>query len=149
CNSGTEAVMAALRAARAYSRKNKIALFSGAYHGWSDGTIVRSLLADGRMRAVPGAPGVPVSAAGDGMGLDYDSPQSLEILRAHIGELAAVLVEPIQSRRPDLQPKAFLQALRELTSRAGTILIFDEMITGFRSHPGGLQALYGIRADLA
>src|SRR6185436_989207 len=74
---------------------------------------------------------------------------SLEILRAHRDELAAVLVEPVQSRHPDLQPREFLAELRELTQQSGSVLIFDEVITGFRVHPGGAQGLFGVRADMA
>lgn len=81
--------------------------------------------------------------------LDYGNSQSLGVIKAHAHELAAVLVEPVQSRRPDLQPKAFLKELRALTQDAGIALIFDEMITGFRIHPGGAQAWFGIQADIA
>jgi len=140
--------MAALRVARTFTRRNKIALFAGAYHGWSDLTTVRAAGTNGELRTAPGSPGVPPNAVQDVVVLEYDSPRSLEYLKANLHELAAVLVEPVQSRRPDIQPKDFLQELRQLTEGAETALIFDEMITGFRSHPGGIQALYGIQADL-
>ena len=81
--------------------------------------------------------------------LNYGSPRSLEILKEQAHQLAAVLVEPVQSRRPDFQPKEFLQRVREITERSGAGLIFDEVITGFRIHPGGAQAWFGIEADLA
>ena len=81
--------------------------------------------------------------------LDYGTPESLEIIRARADELAAVLVEPVQSRRPDFQPREFLHELREITREAGALLIFDEVVTGFRAHPGGAQALFGVQADLA
>ncbi|MGH9363484.1 MAG: aspartate aminotransferase family protein, partial [Thermoanaerobaculia bacterium] len=149
CNSGTEAVMATLRAARTVTRRERIALFAGAYHGWFDGTLARSLSSELGGRPVPVAPGVSAAAVGDVLVLPYDRPESLEILRAQAGELAAVLVEPVQSRRPDVQPVDFLRELRALTEQAGTVLIFDEMVTGFRVHPGGVQARFGIRADLA
>ena len=148
CNSGTEAVMGALRAARTITRRRRIAMFAGSYHGWSDGTLARSVQGNGQTRSIPVAPGVDPKAVEDTLVLDYGSPQSLETLEAHANELAAILVEPVQSRRPDLQPREFLHALRELTSRSGTALIFDEMITGFRVHPGGAQAWFGVRADL-
>ena len=80
--------------------------------------------------------------------LDYGDPKSIDILQAHAHELAAVLVEPVQSRRPDLQPKEFLQQLRQLTAAAGIALIFDEVLVGFRIHPGGAQAWFGIEADI-
>jgi natural product biosynthesis luciferase-like monooxygenase protein/amino acid adenylation domain-containing protein len=146
CNSGTEAVMGALRAARTTTRRRRFAMFSGSYHGWSDGTLVRTLNGG---RSVPVAPGVDPKTVEDVLVLDYGAPESLEIIKAHAHELAAVLVEPVQSRRPELQPREFLHALRELTAESGTALIFDEMITGFRIHPGGAQAWFGVQADLA
>jgi glutamate-1-semialdehyde aminotransferase len=81
--------------------------------------------------------------------LEYGTPESMRLIRERAGELAAVLVEPVQSRRPDFQPRAFLRELREVTEQSGTALIFDEVVTGFRAHPGGVQALFGIRADMA
>ena len=81
--------------------------------------------------------------------LDYASSRSIDILGKHSHQLAAVLVEPVQSRRPELQPKQFLHELRKLTAASGTALIFDEMVTGFRSNPGGAQALFAVKADLA
>jgi iturin family lipopeptide synthetase A len=148
CNSGTEAVMGALRIARTVTRRTKIACFAGSYHGWADGTLARPLMVDGQIQSVPVAPGIPPHAVEDMLVLDYDSPRSLEILREHAHELAAVLVEPVQSRRPELQPRAFLHALRELTAQAGIPLIFDEMVNGFRIHAGGAQAYFGIQADI-
>ncbi|MCA1634307.1 MAG: amino acid adenylation domain-containing protein [Acidobacteria bacterium] len=147
-NSGTEAVMAAIRIARTVTRRNKIAVFAGSYHGWSDLTLARKVGGAQSTRAVPLAPGIPDKTIEEVIVLDYGSPAALEILRAQGDELAAVLVEPVQSRRPDLQPKEFLQNLRALTRQAGTALIFDEMITGFRVHPGGCQAWFDVKADL-
>ncbi|WP_177313503.1 aminotransferase class III-fold pyridoxal phosphate-dependent enzyme, partial [Burkholderia ubonensis] len=80
---------------------------------------------------------------------DYGSDAALETIRGMASTIAAVLVEPVQSRNPSLQPVAFLKELRRITEEAGAALIFDEMITGFRVHPGGSQAMFGIRADLA
>jgi amino acid adenylation domain-containing protein/non-ribosomal peptide synthase protein (TIGR01720 family) len=149
CNSGTEAVMAALRLARTVTGRAKIAFFAGSYHGSFDGTLARGLPANGDWRSIPMAPGVPPGMVQDVLVLPYANPESLEILKAHAHELAAVLVEPVQSRRPDLQPHAFLQELRQLTEEAGAALIFDEVITGFRIHLGGAQAWFGIQADIA
>ena len=149
CNSGTEAVMTALRIARTATGRNKIALFSGSYHGHFDGTLGMVSKGDRDSKTIPIAPGISPNMVEDVLVLDYDHPKSLEIIQAHASELAAVLVEPVQSRRPDLQPKAFLQRLRQLTKEKGIALIFDEMITGFRIHPGGAQAWFGIEADLA
>ena len=146
-NSGTEAVMTALRLARAATGRSKIALFEGAYHGHSDGTLAQR--GHDQLSSEPVAPGIPANVARDVLVLEYGTPQSLEILRHHAQELAAVLVEPVQSRRPDFQPVSFLRELRALTEAAGTALIFDEMITGFRAHPAGCQGQFGIDADIA
>ncbi len=149
CNSGTEAVMTALRLARTVSGRTKIAMFTGSYHGSFDGTLARAERgADGKLRAVPLAPGVPPSMIEDVMILAYGAPESLEEIRAHAGELAAVLVEPLQSRRPDNRPSEFLQEVRRITEQSGTVLIFDEVVSGFRLHPGGAQVLFNIQADL-
>ena len=148
-NSGTEAVMTALRLARTVTGRSKIAVFSGAFHGTFDGVLVRAgKTPDGKIRAVPLAPGIPEHMIEDVLMLPYNNPESLDILKEHMHELAAVLVEPLQSRRPDLQPKGFLQEIRRMTEEAGTALIFDEVVVGFRMHPGGVQALFDIRADL-
>jgi acyl transferase domain-containing protein/SAM-dependent methyltransferase len=146
CNSGTEAVMTALRLARTTTSRNKIALFTNSYHGHFDGVLARA--ASGETTAVPTTVGISPLAIADVLVLDYGNPQSLEILQTHASELAAVLVEPVQSRHPNLQPQQFLQQLRQLTQAAGIALIFDEVITGFRIHPGGFQAYSGIDADI-
>ncbi|MEH2065250.1 MAG: amino acid adenylation domain-containing protein [Nostoc sp.] len=149
CNDGTEAVMGAIRLARATTRRSKIALFAGSYHGIYDGILVRGVTtSEGKRRSIPRAIGIPSDIADDVIVLDYGQPESLEILKTHAHELAAVLVEPIQSSRPDLQPQEFLLELRQLTQVTGTVLIFDEVITGFRMHPGGIQGLWNIQADL-
>ncbi|PYP87326.1 MAG: hypothetical protein DMF61_09930 [Blastocatellia bacterium AA13] len=150
CNSGTEAVMIAIRLARTVTGRSKVALFSGAYHGFFDEVLVRAgTTPDGRPRTIPVAPGVPPSVADNITVLEYGTPESLDFIRRNASELAAVLVEPVQSRRPDFQPLDFLRELRSITDASRIALIFDEMITGFRSHPGGVQALFGIKADLA
>ena len=146
CNSGTEAVMTALRLARTATGRNKIALFTGSYHGHFDGVLARSV--NDETTAVPMTIGVSPDAIASVLVLDYGNPQSLEILQTHADELAAVLVEPVQSRHPNLQPQQFLQQLRRLTQTCGIALIFDEVITGFRIHPGGFQAYSGIEADM-
>lgn len=149
CNSGTEAVMTALRLARAKTGRTKVAMFAGSYHGHSDGTLARAHFSDGEPRSMPLAPGIPPHVVEDILVLDYDSPQSLDVLHRRGHELAAVLVEPVQSRRPDLQPAEFLRQLRQLTAATETVLIFDEMVTGFRVHPGGAQGWFGVEADIA
>jgi amino acid adenylation domain-containing protein len=149
CNSGTEAVMTALRLARTVTGRDRIVLFEGSYHGHFDGVLAAAERSIDRIRSRPVAGGISPTAVRDVLPLAYGDDQSLEIIRAEGHRLAAVLVEPVQSRRPDLQPRAFLHELREITRRTGTALIFDEMITGFRIEPGGAQAHFGVRADLA
>ena len=148
-NSGTEACMTAIRLARARTGRTRIAMFAGSYHGHSDGTLAQTQEVDGELRSFPVAPGIPPGVAADVLVLDYGTDHALEVIRRHRGELAAVFVEPIQSRRPDLQPRAFLHELRRITAESGIALVFDEMITGFRLHLGGAQAWFGVRADLA
>ncbi|MFY2561290.1 amino acid adenylation domain-containing protein [Corallococcus terminator] len=148
CNSGTEAVMTALRLARAATGRSKVVMFTGSYHGHSDGTLVVGRMVDGKPQSLPMAAGVTQQVADDVIVLPYGEERSLDIIRERLGELAVVVVEPVQSRRPNLQPRAFLQALREMTREAGVPLMFDEIITGFRLHSGGAQAWLGIEADL-
>ncbi|MBN3876117.1 aminotransferase class III-fold pyridoxal phosphate-dependent enzyme [Nostoc sp.] len=146
CNTGSEAVLGAMRMARTITGRNLIAIFSGAYHGILDEVIVRGTK---KLRSIPAAPGIPPEMVENILVVDYDSPESLEILRSRADELAAVMVESVQSRRPEYQPKEFLQQLRDFTEDAGIALIFDEIVTGFRIHPGGAQAHFGIKADIA
>ncbi|HEY4382947.1 MAG TPA: aminotransferase class III-fold pyridoxal phosphate-dependent enzyme, partial [Ktedonobacteraceae bacterium] len=149
CNSGTEAVMTALRLARTGTGRKKIAIFAGSYHGTFDGVLAEGHNLGKEIAVEPMAPGTPAGMIADVLVLDYASPQALEQIQAHAHELAAVLVEPVQSRRPELQPQAFLQQIRRLCDQGGIALIFDEVITGFRIHPGGAQAWFGVKADLA
>lgn len=146
CNSGTEAVMTALRLARHATGRQRVAMFQGSYHGHFDGVLAQ-LGADGA--AVPMAGGTPQGMADDIVLLDYgDEEGALETL-ARLGDsIAAVLVEPVQGRRPDRQPRQFLQRLRELTHSTGAALIFDEVLLGFRVALGGAQAWAGVQADL-
>ena len=148
-NSGTEAVMIAMRLARAATGRSKIVIFDGAYNGHSDGTLVKTSIINGEFVSEPLAPGVPDSIAKDVLVLEYGTQKSLDVIREHAHELAAVMVEPVQSRRLDLQPFEFLKNLRALTKEKDVALIFDEMVSGFRAHPAGVQGLLGIKADLA
>ncbi|HYR09243.1 MAG TPA: aminotransferase class III-fold pyridoxal phosphate-dependent enzyme, partial [Longimicrobium sp.] len=148
CNSGTEAVMGAIRAARAFTGRTKVALFAGSYHGWADVVMGRLFTSGDRREVRPSAPGIPELPLGDVLMLDFDEPASLELLARHLHDLALVMVEPVQSRRPDLQPFAFLRELRRMTREAGVLLMFDELITGFRMGPGGAQEFFGVDADL-
>ncbi|MDM0038345.1 amino acid adenylation domain-containing protein [Variovorax sp. J22G21] len=146
CNTGSESVMAAIRIARTVTGRNTVVLFTGSYHGTFDEVLVR---AGRNAKGMSAAPGVMQGMFGDVRVLDYGSPEALEFIRANADDLAAVLCEPVQSRRPDFQPREFLREVRAITEKSQTCLIFDEVITGFRSHLGGAQAVYGIRADLA
>jgi glutamate-1-semialdehyde 2,1-aminomutase len=148
-NTGTEAVMTALRLARAATGRSKIVMFAGSYHGHFDGTLVQAQTTEGELGSIPSTLGVPFNIAKDVLVLEYGSAQSLEIINHHSHELAAVIVEPIQDQQPNIQPEEFLKQLRELTQEAEIALIFDEMLTGFRIHIGGAQAWFGIQADIA
>jgi glutamate-1-semialdehyde aminotransferase len=121
-------------------------IFSGSYHGIFDEVLVRGTK---KLRAVPAAPGILRNVAENVLVLDYGTPETLAIIRERANDIAAVLVEPVQSRRPDFQPVEFLKELREITRASGSLLIFDEVVTGFRAHPRGAQELLGIDADIA
>jgi tyrocidine synthetase-3 len=147
-NTGTEAIMTAIRLARSATGRTRIAIFSRSYHGHSDSTLAVSITKKGKIQSEPVSPGIPFGITDEVLVLDYLEPGSLEILRQHSGELAAILVEPVQSRFPAVDPRDFLHELRQITRDSGTVLIFDEMITGFRLHPGGAQAYFGVEADI-
>ncbi len=146
CNTGSEAVMGCMRVARTHTGRSKIALFAGSYHGIFDEVIVRGTK---KLKSIPAAPGIMPESAQNVVVLDYGTPEALAWIRENANDLAAVLVEPIQSRRPDFRPKEFLQEVRAITEKSGTVLIFDEVICGFRMGPGGAQEYYGIKADIA
>ncbi len=149
CNTGSEAVMAAMRVARAVTGRDQVVLFSGAYHGQFDEVLVKGTRRAGEPATTPAASGIPSGSVGNVTVLEYATAESAAWIRANADNLAAVIVEPVQSRRPGLQPRAFLEELRAITERSGTALVFDEVVTGFRTHPGGMQAVFNIRADMA
>lgn len=144
CNTGSEAVMFALRLARTVTKRDKIVCFAGSYHGVSDGVLAEA----DDYGTFPSSPGITQGMVEDVIVLTYGSSDSLDRIRELGDQLAGVLVEPVQSRRPGFQPKVFLQELRKITSEIEAALIFDEMITGFRIHPGGAQHHFGIKADI-
>ncbi len=144
CNTGSEAVMAAMRIARTVTNRKKIVRFAGSYHGIYDGVLAEA----DDYGTFPLASGIMEGAVEDIIVLGYGSPDSLDKIKELGSELAAVLVEPVQSRRPGIQPKEFLVELRKITEEIGATLIFDEMITGFRIHPGGAQKHFGVQADI-
>lgn len=146
CNTGSEAVLGAMRVARTVTGRSLIVAFSGSYHGIVDEVLVRGTK---KLKSFPAAPGIMPESVQNMLILDYGTDESLQIIRERAHELAAVLVEPVQSRRPEFVPIEFLKQVRAVTETSGTVLIFDEVITGFRAHPGGTQALFDIKADLA
>ncbi|MDY0007567.1 MAG: amino acid adenylation domain-containing protein, partial [Spongiibacteraceae bacterium] len=149
CNTGSEAVLAAMRLARTVTGNDLIVVFSGDYHGIFDEVLVRVQDIGGQRQNRPIAPGIPQSASQNILVLDYGDPRSVDIIRERADEIAAVLIEPIQSRRPELTPKAFLHQVRAVTREADIPMIFDEIITGFRLHPRGAQAWYDVEVDIA
>lgn len=146
CNTGSEAVLGALRIARTVTGRETLVVFNGSYHGIIDEVIVRGTR---KLKSVPAAPGILRNTAEHVLVLDYGTPEAMQVIRERAHEIAAVLVEPVQSRRPDFRPVEFLRELRQVTAEAGAALIFDEVITGFRAHPGGTQAMFGVKADIA
>jgi len=147
-NSGTEANSGAIRLARTVTGRNKIVIFDGSYHGHADSVLGRPVLTPGGRETVPVSAGIPQSAVSELIVLDYDLA-SLPVIEAMAEELAAVVLEPVQSRYPSRRPVEFVQALRQLTAQHGVVLMFDEMLTGLRPHPRGAQNLYGVVPDLA
>jgi len=148
-SSGTEAAMSAVRVARAATQRDKIVKFAGCYHGHADWFLVQA--GSGAMTlGVPNSPGVPASAAADTLIASYNDVESVETLAAgYRGQIAAIIVEPIAGNMGLVPPRAgFLQGLRTLCDREGILLIFDEVISGFRAAAGGAQQLFGIRPDL-
>lgn len=148
-NSGTEAVMSAIRAARGYTGRDKIVKFEGCYHGHSDALLIKA--GSGVMTAgVPDSAGVPKGATQDTLSAVYNDLESVEkLFRRFPEEIAAVIVEPVAANMGVVLPKeGFLGGLRKLCTQYGAVLIFDEVITGFRLAFGGAQERFGIEADL-
>lgn len=148
-NSGTEAVMSAIRAARGYTGKNKIIKFAGCYHGHSDALLVKA--GSGVMTAgVPDSAGVPAGCTQDTLTAVYNDLESVKALFEEFsGEIAAVIVEPVAANMGVVLPApGFLKGLRDICTKEGSVLIFDEVITGFRLAFGGAQEYFGVQADL-
>ena len=148
-NSGTEAVMSAIRLARGYTGKNRIIKFRGCYHGHSDAMLVKAG-SGGITTGVPDSIGVPAAVVTDTMIADYNSIESVKnMFEAAGNEIATVIVEPVAANMGVVPPApGFLQFLRDITSEYGALLIFDEVITGFRIAPGGASERYGVIPDL-
>lgn len=148
-NSGTEAVMSAIRAARGFTGRDKIIKFTGCYHGHSDGLLVKA--GSGAMTSgIPDSAGVPVGCTKDTLTANYNDLASVETLFAQFPEeIACVIVEPVAANMGVVLPEnGFLEGLRYLCTRYGALLIFDEVITGFRLGFGGAQEYFGVRPDL-
>jgi glutamate-1-semialdehyde aminotransferase/3-oxoacyl-(acyl-carrier-protein) synthase/acyl carrier protein len=148
-NTGTEAVMTALRIARVSTGRDDVVMFSTAYHGHADSVLAAASYENGELGTRPSTAGIPAAAVKNIKVLEFGSDEALEYIDKHGPRLAAVLTEPVALRNPGVQNPEFLRRVREITQRHGTKLIFDEMVTGFRCHPAGVQGLYGIEADLA
>lgn len=148
-SSGTEAAMSAIRLARGYTGRDKFIKFEGCYHGHADSLLVKA--GSGALTfGVPTSPGVPSALAELTVTLEFNNPQQIEDTFSQIGdEIAAVIVEPVAGNMNCIPPsQAFLDCLREQCSKYGSVLIFDEVMTGFRVHPQSAQGLYGITPDL-
>ncbi|PWS33749.1 polyketide synthase [Pedobacter paludis] len=146
CSTGSEAVLGCVRIARTVTGRSLIVAFTGSYHGIVDEVLVRGTK---KLKSFPAAAGIMPESVQNILVLDYGTDEALAIIKERADEIAAVLVEPIQSRRPEFLPVDFLKEVRKITAESGSVLIFDEVITGFRFHPGGAQAIFGIKADLA
>lgn len=148
-NSGTEATMTALRLARAFTGRDKIVKFAGGYHGHADGLLTKAGSGMATL-GIPDSPGVPASYAQNTLVVPYNNTQAVEQLCQHYPkEIAAIIVEPVAANMGVVPPQpGFLASLRNLTDEFGALLIFDEVITGFRLAYGGAQSLYGITPDL-
>lgn len=148
-SSGTEAAMSAIRIARAATRRDKIIKFEGCYHGHADSFLVQA--GSGAMTlGVPTSPGVPAAAAADTLLARYNDLASVEaIATRHSGQIAAIIVEPIAGNMGVVPPgDGFLPGLRAICDRHGILLVFDEVISGFRAAAGGAQQVFGVRPDL-
>jgi glutamate-1-semialdehyde 2,1-aminomutase len=148
-NSGTEATMSALRLARGYTGRNKVLKFEGCYHGHIDSLLVKAGSGVATL-GLKGSDGVPDAYATETLVAPYNDSEAVATLFERFGEeIACVIVEPVAANMGLVQPGAgFLEALREITRMHGALLIFDEVVTGFRVGPGGAQEMFGVRPDL-
>jgi glutamate-1-semialdehyde 2,1-aminomutase len=148
-SSGTEATMSALRLARGFTGRNKILKFEGCYHGHADALLVAAGSGVATL-GIPGSPGVPPGTVADTITAPFNDVGAVErVIEKHGADLAAIIVEPVAGNMGCVAPReGYLQALRDLATKSGALLIFDEVMTGFRLSSGGAQVLFGIRPDL-
>jgi glutamate-1-semialdehyde 2,1-aminomutase len=148
-SSGTEAAMSAVRVARAATKRDKIIKFEGCYHGHAGAFLVQAG-SGATTLGVPTSPGVPAAAAADTLLARYNDLESVErVVAQHRAEIGAIIVEPIAGNMGLVPPReGFLQGLRTICDRHAMLLVFDEVISGFRAAPGGAQAVFGVRPDL-
>lgn len=148
-NSGTEATMTAIRLARGYTGRDKILKFEGNYHGHADSLLVKA--GSGALTlGVPNSPGIPADLAQHTLTVDYNNIDSVKQAFAEVGDqIACIIVEPVAGNMNCIPPvEGFLEGLREVCDQHGSVLIFDEVMSGFRSAPGGAQEYYGVTPDL-
>jgi glutamate-1-semialdehyde 2,1-aminomutase len=155
CSSGTEATMHAMRLARGFTGRDLVIKFEGCYHGAHDAMLVKAgsgvaTFSDGKATTEPGSPGVPADVAQNTLVAPFNDAQAVEdLLKAHDGKVAAVMLEPVAGNMGCIPPEpGYLEALRELCTKHGTLLVFDEVMTGFRLARGGAQERFGVHADL-
>ncbi|HEB01896.1 MAG TPA: glutamate-1-semialdehyde-2,1-aminomutase, partial [Nitrospirae bacterium] len=148
-NSGTEATMSAIRAARGFTGRDKVIKFDGCYHGHADGLLVKAGSGAATL-GVPDSPGVPASYAENTISLPYNDAEALErVIKKQWRKIACVIIEPVAGNMGCVVPKKkYLYALRTLTKKHGIVLIFDEVMTGFRVAYGGAQEHFGIKPDM-
>ncbi|MCF6299692.1 MAG: glutamate-1-semialdehyde 2,1-aminomutase [Proteobacteria bacterium] len=148
-NSGTEATMSAIRLARGFTKRNKIIKFEGCYHGHADSFLVKA--GSGVLTlGIPGSPGVPTAVADLTLNVPFNDADALdEMMKKYGDDVAAIIIEPIAGNMNMIKPlEGYLQGIRDLCDKHGTVLIFDEVMTGFRVALGGAQEIYGIKPDL-
>jgi len=147
-NTGSEAISAAIRAARTVTGREKVAVFEGDYHGITDEMLVRGVQIKGHTKPMTIAPGIPSTAVENVLVLYYDDPNLLEVIQNNADDLAAIIVEPLHTQTPHLQRKTVLEQLRRTTAEENIALVYDELVTGFRLTQRGAQGWYGIEADI-